>query len=151
VELYIHSPSTPSWHRTQLKAQEQIYLYLTLPHLATNTCEALPQALLTSALMHISGQLHASAALAPLKKPTLPSDMRLVKLQVRYRHRHRYRYRYGGVDGKDPCPCRESNISRLVILLTDIFWLIFSSHNTLKITYKYVQSELSSFQLQLQK
>jgi hypothetical protein len=30
VELYLHSPSTPSWRRAQLKAQGQLYLYLYL-------------------------------------------------------------------------------------------------------------------------
>jgi hypothetical protein len=30
VELYLHSPNTPSWHDAQLKAQEQYYLYIYL-------------------------------------------------------------------------------------------------------------------------
>jgi hypothetical protein len=29
VELYLHSPNTPSWRGAQLKAQGQLYLYLT--------------------------------------------------------------------------------------------------------------------------
>jgi hypothetical protein len=29
MELYHHSPNTPSWRGAQLKAQEQLYLYLT--------------------------------------------------------------------------------------------------------------------------
>jgi len=28
VGLYFHSPNTPSWHGTQLKAEGQLYLYL---------------------------------------------------------------------------------------------------------------------------
>jgi hypothetical protein len=30
VEIYLHSPDTPSWRGAQLKAQGQLYLYLTL-------------------------------------------------------------------------------------------------------------------------
>jgi len=31
MELYLHSPSMPSWHGAQLqKVQEQLYLYFTL-------------------------------------------------------------------------------------------------------------------------
>jgi hypothetical protein len=29
VELYLYSPNTPSWRGVQLKAQGQLYLYLT--------------------------------------------------------------------------------------------------------------------------
>jgi len=28
MELYLHSPNTPSWRGDQLKTQGQIYLYL---------------------------------------------------------------------------------------------------------------------------
>jgi hypothetical protein len=35
VELYLHSPNTPSWHGAQFKkkAREQLYLYLTELHM----------------------------------------------------------------------------------------------------------------------
>jgi hypothetical protein len=39
VELYLHSPNTPSWRGAQLKSQGQLYLYLT--HLQNNFCNSL--------------------------------------------------------------------------------------------------------------